>query len=234
MALALELGQHVGWAIGIPEVRRATTQAEFWERIGSEVRTQNPDAFLSLSQSHFSLCTDGVREGVIPLADLIQWHGITGLFLEVTFQLFPNTRMPSIASHLLFNVFAERRNGTPGRSRTSLGSGQLGELGRMLSKAPIPWVKKQVYNSGIFNAFWMLEHAFESDTNREPNQGHIPTYEALDGDISFGAFALLAVMMEATSKEEVHPPFASIMRSITNHGQVRECLYFASLADPYL
>jgi len=128
--------------------------------------------------------------GKVTVAELGKWHGQEAFFRDCTYRMFPATRTLSPAYLLLmagiFGAYAPRLD--------QLLENRLIELaaaGSLLLTLPPPWLREGK-TPGPHLSTWMFDADRYSKRFREPPE--------LDCDKLFGAFAVLALMLEGTSR----------------------------------
>lgn len=189
--IALEIGLHPSLGLGGgPRGRRPRQQVlDFWADFSDRVFAPCLPEVLRLSRKYFRPCLDAFFRGKVTLADLVQWHGVQGIFRQAAYVLAPNIWSWSPAEFMLITSLKS----TPHWRRAILPncSQQLEESARILVSSPLPWFQP---NALPFSSLlrWIIE--------REQEAGEQPLDLSPDG--LFGCFALVAAYLQAEAEDQ--------------------------------
>lgn len=218
--LALEIGMNLTLPLHRWQRRRVPHHElwDFWAGTSNRIFDACSNRLEALCPRHFPLCLGALWRGRVPLADLISWHGLEGIFRQSSYIMFPGTWRWAAAESFVqtaqqFSYQAASESSINFAARLS----QLEEVGRILLYSPPPWLNVAVI-SGYRSPTWFFEEARflgEEKRAREPM--------VLSPDALFAAFALLAAILEASDElkqlpgkavREIRRPFFDSLRWI--------------------
>ncbi|MBD0362528.1 MAG: NACHT domain-containing protein [Coleofasciculus sp. C3-bin4] len=153
------------------------------------------DRIKELYPKHFMICLKALFRGEVPLVDFIGWYGVKSIFCDAQFTLFPKAGIACAANKLL-RYSVQMVSYSPKQSTQYL-IDDLREIGNILLSSSLPWVSKQQSDMGFY-IDWILE---EVPTDRLKSES-IREQFSQDSNALFGAFTLLAVVLEGAEEEE--------------------------------
>ena len=134
----------------------------------------------------------------LPIAKLVQWHGVKSIFLDYDFTMFPDVGYPSLFRMLMPTILYAADIEDEFDDITDL-LPILREIGNILPSCPTPWVDKQ-------DVDWSEDSIYFIEDREMLN---------LDPEAFFGAFVLYAVWLESQNLSK-QPKILNEIEQVTN------------------
>lgn len=163
----------------------------FWQSFSDRIFDASYSQIDILSLKHFELCHESFLRGRTHIENIIKRHGIEVIFQECHYVMFPNTFSTSIAA-LLINTLTSAKNDNEKSTFYIHRLRSLREIGHILLASPPPWIKREQ----IHLSFW----TFRDFENLKRVERPVNSFR-FDSDTLFGAFTLMAALLE-TEKQE--------------------------------
>ena len=171
-----------------------------------------------LSQKHLLICIVAFCKGSVSLINFLKWYGFKGIFCHGKTTIFPNKTIVGAASKLL--IHSMRMISYSSKQSNQALIDDLRELSKVLLCSELPWLSQQQLE--LYDHMRFISKELE-ETQTEGLK-HVSIREVLHQDslALFGAFALLAVLLECGKGsegifdwiEESEAPLFDFMRSI--------------------
>jgi len=191
--LALETASNITKVSGRTGILRSEL-FEFWNTICKRILGTCSSRVKEMARLDFGACFDAFSRKEVSVDELVEWHGIEGLFRCREFIVFPDIRLLTIACSSLYDLVWYKRH-SYGQLDDLF---HLKEIGRVLLSAPPPWVK----DVPDFNSdFSLLRLPFYPVSKSEAKTKKSRKRFKINSEVLFGAFTLLAVLLEASGKE---------------------------------
>jgi hypothetical protein len=163
---------------------------DFWESVSNRIFDVCSAQIQALCPKHFGPCLQGFRRGLISVTNFVNWHRVEGLFRRYHYSMFPDTMSLSIAESM-FMAIALAPYSLEWKRYLPNYIHHLEETGRIFFSSHQPWVKGEQLSVGGF-AEWVFENRGKSQMEAF----------SLGPEACFGAFALLATILEASALKE--------------------------------
>lgn len=150
-----------------------------WNKVTNNILNRCSGRIQTLSSKYLQIFYMAFHRGIpdvsVSISDLIRWYGVEEMFQHCYGITFPDTMYSSLAFYLLsmpFSFGTEKKGSIESRNR-------LKQIGTALFALPTPWIQSQRLNDVYPNYF--------VENNRKIS---------LEADELFGAFTLVAVLLE--------------------------------------
>jgi hypothetical protein len=194
--VAVDLGIHLPLCLHLGErpVPPESDTLQFWDAVSDAIYVASSERIQSLAPRHVLASVELFRRQNADISDIIRWHGTEAVFQDTPHIMIPSFWTWSPAQQLLRAALlsGDPSNVTPALQRDM---SQISELGRILLLRPTPWLTRTRYGPPALPR-WALD--VESPGSGKPASGH-----AADPQFVFGAFCIIAPLLEATPEPEV-------------------------------
>jgi hypothetical protein len=178
---------------------------KYWHDFSDRVYEENYDRICELATTERVVSNIVFWRRGLDIRQLIKWHGLDIAFLKIEYLVFPMMGPPA---HQLLNPvlqprsFSHRSNDDDEENSENIQRDleQLARLGSILLATPTPWIEDVRENIHPLSSYLFPE----SDKLKE---------YALSNRVIFGAFAVIAVGLEASSRNTGNPR-AELLRSL--------------------
>jgi hypothetical protein len=173
-----------------PRPHRPSNQdaVQYWYEVFRSVINASQARLRELAYTDLSLCISGMLRDLLPIEDLLDWHGVASLFRSRTYRCFTTVGIP-YSVFLIRNLISYAIGDWPLESIAGL-EDEVGRLGRWLLDREPPWMKPP-------------ENAANDRYGWESAVAHIEAEELRPNDLSpdtlFGSFCLFALNSELFS-----------------------------------
>ena len=194
--LALEIGLELPYLSSFsnhPEERQ-----RIWENVSNHLFDTCFNQIEKIGPKSLLLCREAALQKKLPIANLVQWHGVESIFLDYDFTMFPNVGYPSLFRMLMPAILYAPDSEDQSDDITDL-LPILREIGNILPSSSTPWIDKQYVD-------WSEDSIFFIE-NRE--------FLNLDPEALFGAFVLYAVWLESQNPSKL-PLILNEIEQVTN------------------
>jgi hypothetical protein len=158
------------------------TGLEYWRPIRERVSMAFRDRIIRLSQRSLWLSQDAQFLRLVTYAEVVAWHGVSGLFRETHYPVFSMFTRIAVVDNLIARMF-RRDYGGPDEQLEE----NYGQLGAALSDVPPPWAPGEWTGVSWF-------------TNPGTEGVQVPSFAlspaGTSADVNFAFLSLLALIVE--------------------------------------
>jgi hypothetical protein len=189
---AIEIGLNLSLPLYSARMMRVPLSevSHFWENTSDRIFDTLSGQMETLSSKYLLFCFDSVYRRRLPITDLVRLHGVESLFSGHAYIVFPHTFRMSLADIFINDLFSTPYLTEKQKYHENI-LYNLKDIGTILFTFPTPWILPDRVDHELGTVFG--EERFQDKNLKQ--QLH------LDSDILFGAFTLLAVMLEFGTKQ---------------------------------
>jgi hypothetical protein len=175
--------------------------------VSEELAERLQERLLELGRSELLACRYAFLHDAMTVADVAEWHGMSGLFGSCKSLLYPEMHWGSVAEVLTYDVmnYMTRDHTFSRMSRLFDNLAQFGAIAR--SSIPIPWGWSFRNRSGWLFHQSSLGQVFEIKRQLDHNS-----------EVRFGAFALVAITLESIDQDDwgrlEDAPLSTLLRAM--------------------
>jgi hypothetical protein len=177
----------------------AVDNAKFWRDTFAEVVTGDDPRIRQLAKSDWNSCIALGLKGLLPIEELIRWHGPSIVFKKRTWRCTLGRAVP-MSSVLITRLFVAAIGET---SLADAGIEEVPKLGRCLLNCDVPWVRSTEQSAEREERFWDALPYYRADAEQTIESHKSNSFSP---DELFGAFCLLAVRSELNRDRPLRDP----------------------------
>ena len=169
-------------------------ESEVWTNLFNRLLAACSIRLKELSINHFQLCYTALSEDQVTIEELMKWHGPEALFQDRRYIMIP-IRMTSLAEQYLSQLYGYLHRSLDQDEDLEYTCRNVSKIGHIALSVPLPWVRIGEPELSPFFGF-----LFENYRDKPHGQEEAPS---LNAEVLFGAFVLLATLLELETKQSV-------------------------------
>jgi muramidase (phage lysozyme) len=192
-ALAIEILTYLPYSLRMYSYHEPTNEV-VWRNLSDKVYVSCKKRIDKLMRKDKAICDIAFWRREIDIKDIINWHGLSSVFTEKSYLIFPLFLSPAhqlLGAILNASSYSDNKGRSPRRKRIEDDFEQIKNLGSFLLSIPPPWVERESRRILRINPY-MIDKQFTGGIPKKARE--MP----LDADTIFGGFAIVATGIEAS------------------------------------